>query len=95
FEDRIEQRLTAMAERCVKQKRAVGVVERDVGRLLAQNTRAARLFEVRVAKRQDGYARLEWKKQSAAQDWSDLGDEGHPLSDISRSLVGIHSNQRP
>jgi transposase len=72
FEERIEQRLTAMAERCVKQKRNVGAVERDVGRLLGQNTRAARLFEVRVTKREDGYARLEWKKQSAAQDWSDL-----------------------
>jgi hypothetical protein len=72
FEERIEQRLTAMAERCVKQKRNVGAVERDVGRLLGQNTRAARLFEVHVTKREDGYARIEWKKQSAAQDWSDL-----------------------
>ncbi len=50
FEERIEKRLTAMAERCVKQKRNVGAVERDLGRLLGQNTRADCLFEVRVTK---------------------------------------------
>jgi hypothetical protein len=72
FEARIEQRLTAMAEPCVKLKRNVAAVERDVGRLLGRNTRTGRQFIVRVTKRDDGSARLEWKKQGAALDWAEL-----------------------
>lgn len=72
FEERIEKRLVAMTERCAKQKRTPAAVERDVGRLLGQNTRAARLFDVRVERREDGFARLHWKKVTAARDWADL-----------------------
>jgi transposase len=54
------------------QKRKVAVVERDVGRLLGQNTRTGRLFKVRVTKCDDDSARLEWKKQGDAQDWAEL-----------------------
>lgn len=41
FEERIEKRLVARTERCAKQKRTPAAVERDVGRLLGQNTLAA------------------------------------------------------
>ena len=52
FEERIETRPLAMTERCAKQKRTPAAVERDVGRLRGQNTRAARLFDVRVERRE-------------------------------------------
>jgi transposase len=72
FEEKIEQRLQAMATRCQKQCRDVQKVEREVGRMLGQNTRAARLFEVRVEQRPDGGAQLTWKKIAGLRDWATL-----------------------
>ncbi len=40
FEQKIEERLRAMATRCQNQRRDVQKVEREVGRMLGQNTRA-------------------------------------------------------
>lgn len=54
FEEKIEERLTKMAARCGKQKRDPRKVEREIGRLLGQNTRAARLFEVTVETTDEG-----------------------------------------
>ncbi|MBA3243386.1 MAG: IS1634 family transposase [Acidobacteria bacterium] len=71
-EDHIADRLKAMAARCEKQKRQPMKVEREVGRLLGQNTRAARLFEVTVETTDNGHARLNWKKVEALRDWSTL-----------------------
>eukprot|EP00913_Durusdinium_trenchii_P010880 g10209.t1 len=45
-EQKIEERLKSMTARCEKQKRDPMKVEREIGRLLVQNTRAARLFNV-------------------------------------------------
>jgi transposase len=72
FEQKIESRLQAMATRCQNQCRDVQKVEREVGRMLGQNTRAARLFEVRVERREDGGALLRWKKVEAVRDWATL-----------------------
>ena len=72
FEQKIEDRLRAMATRCEKQKRDVQKVEREVGRLLGKNTRAARLFEVTVAPRENGGAQLTWKKVEVLRDWTTL-----------------------
>ncbi len=72
FELRIEERLQAMATRCQNQRRDVQKVEREVGRMLGQNTRAARLFDVQVARREDGGALLQWKKIEAVRDWATL-----------------------
>jgi len=72
FEQKIEARLVAMTARCEKQKRDPMKVERDIGRLLGKNTRAAKLFEVTVEKTKDGYARIQWKKIEAARDWATL-----------------------
>lgn len=72
FEQRIEERLTRMAARCEKQKREPMKVEREVGRLLGQNTRAAKLFDVRVECTNEGHARLSWKKIEALRDWATL-----------------------
>jgi hypothetical protein len=72
FEQKIEERLRAMAVRCEKQTRDTQKVEREVGRMLGQNTRAARLFKVTVEKREDGGARLAWKKIEDVRDWTTL-----------------------
>ena len=72
FEQKIEERLRAMATRCQKQRRDVQKVEREVGRMLGQNTRAARLFEVEVERREDGGALLRWKKIEDVRDWATL-----------------------
>jgi len=72
FEQKIEERLRAMATRCQNQRRDVQKVEREVGRMLGQNTRAARLFEVKVERRKDGGALLQWKKIEDVRDWATL-----------------------
>jgi len=72
FEQKIEQRLEAMAARCQKQHRHVQKVEREVGRLLGQNTRAAGLFDVEVKADAQGFAKLTWKKVTARTDWATL-----------------------
>jgi len=72
FEQKIEERLGAMQTRCQKQNRDVQKVEREVGRLLGQNTRAAGLFEIEVNADQTGFVKLSWKKITEHQDWATL-----------------------
>jgi transposase len=72
FEQKIEARLVSMTARCEKQNRDPMKVEREIGRLLGQNTRAARLFEVTVEKTKDDAARIVWKKVEAVRDWVTL-----------------------
>jgi transposase len=71
-EEKIEERLEKMKTRCQKQNRDPMKVEREVGRLLGQNTRAARLFDVTVTKTKDGFACMQWKKVKAVRDWAKL-----------------------
>lgn len=72
FEERIETRLTALAARCQKQQRDPLTVSREIGRLLGQNTRAARLFDVRVETTENGAAKLTWQKIPEIRDWATL-----------------------
>jgi len=72
FEQKIEQRLAAMTARCQKQNRDPMKVEREIGRLLGQNTRAAKLFDVTVEKTAGGHACIQWKKVAASRDWATL-----------------------
>ena len=69
FEKKNEIRLVAMTARCEKQKRNPMKVEREIGRLLGQNTRAARLFEVTVKKTREGHTRINWNKVETAREW--------------------------
>lgn len=69
-----EARLKSMTARCAKQKRDPMKVEREVGRLLGQNTRAATLFEVLVETTEAGHARVVWKKVKPVQDWHTLAE---------------------
>jgi hypothetical protein len=72
FEQKIEERLTRMQARCQRQRRDPARVEREVGRVLGQNTRAARLFDVRVERTAEGGTSLSWTKREAARDWATL-----------------------
>jgi len=72
FEQKIEERLKSMQSRCEKQNRNVQKVEREVGRLLGQNTRAAGLFDVEVQADEQGFAKLTWKKITQHTDWATL-----------------------
>jgi transposase len=72
FEKKIVDGLTRMKARCEKQKRDPMTVEREIGRLLGQNTRAAKLFDVKVTKADTGAACIEWSKIEAHRDWATL-----------------------
>jgi transposase len=74
FEQRIGaglRRLAARLERTKKAKR--GAVERQIGRLLGQNSRAAGLFEVQVAEEAAGL-RVRWTKREGWRSWSQLSE---------------------
>jgi transposase len=70
FEQRIEQGLAKLQAGCEKRRYRPGVVERRVGRLLSKNSRAARLFAVEVAEREDGGSTITWSKKPAVSDWA-------------------------
>ena len=73
FEKRIEAGLEKIAQVCRKYRRQRSVVERRVGKLLGQNSRAAGLFTVDVSE-VDGRAQVEWSKVDSWRDWSTLSE---------------------
>jgi transposase len=74
FERRVEAGLERIAASCQKKRyRPVTIAER-VGRLLGQNSRAARLFEVEVREVPEGGAELAWKKAERWRDWTALSE---------------------
>ena len=74
FEKRIERRLVKLAEGCQGKKQALGAVERRVGRILADNSRAAGLFRVEVKDRGDGGALVVWEKAEEWRQWAELSE---------------------
>ncbi len=72
FEKKIEEWLIRMKTRCEKQARDPMKVEREIGRMLGKNSRAAKLFDVKVTKTDKGAARIEWSKVEATRDWTTL-----------------------
>jgi transposase len=72
FVERIEKGLQVIQQACRKRGQDLGKIERRVGRLLGQNTRAAGLFSVNVERGQDGRVRLRWSQKSAAEQWARL-----------------------
>jgi transposase len=79
FEKRIEEGLTRIAASCRKRAQEVGVIERRVGRLLGQNTRAAGLFDVQIAADSQGAAQVTWKKVEAWRTWARLSEGAYVL----------------
>jgi transposase len=70
FVTRIVSGLRKIQAACRKRRYPVGTIERRVGRLLGQNSRAARLFRVKVEAGADGRARLSWSRRTSAQTWA-------------------------
>ena len=71
FEKRIEAGLEQIAAACAQRRQSVQSVERRVGRLLGQNTRAEKLFAVDVHATAGG-ARITWTKREEMRDWLEL-----------------------
>jgi transposase len=79
FEKRIEEGLTKIAAACAKRRQEVGPIERRVGRLLGQNTRAAGLFDVQISATENGAARIAWKKIEKWRAWAQLSEGSYVL----------------
>ena len=89
FEKRIEEGLAKIAAGCGKRRQQAAVIERRVGRLLGQNTRAAGLFDVQVRADRNGHAQITWKKIDRWREWAQLSEGSYVL----RSNVRDWSDQ--
>ena len=80
FEKRIEEALTKLATRLDQTKRKPdrSQVERQIGRILGRNSRAAGLFNVKVHKIQrggvKGFLDVTWTKCEAWRQWTELSE---------------------
>ena len=74
FESRIEEGLQKIAASCEKKKQSPVQVAERVGRLMGQNTRAAKLFATTVTQDTAGRAHLSWSKLAAWRDWASLSE---------------------
>ena len=74
FEERIDKELQKIQASCEKRKWKKEVIDRRVGRVLGNNSRAAGLFEVEVAEGSDGRATITWHKKEAWRDWAALSE---------------------
>ena len=74
FEERIEEGLKNIANSCGKKRQTPVKIAERVGRLLGQNTRAAKLFEVSVTQDEAGGAQLKWSKGEAWRNWARLSE---------------------
>ena len=73
FAERIEAELTKLAAACQGEKRRrPSAVERRVGALLSQNSRARSLFAVQVETRPDGGAMVTWERREDVTLWAEL-----------------------
>jgi transposase len=79
FEKRIEEGLTKIAAGCLKRAQKLGAIERRVGRLLGQNTRAAGLFDVQISAAANGAAQVRWKKVETWRAWAQLSEGSYVL----------------
>jgi transposase len=79
FARRIEAGLTKLARRVAAQRRPDRAkIERQIGRLLGRNARAAGLFDVQVTEAEEGGLRVSWAQRPEWQAWATLS-EGHYL----------------
>ena len=73
FESRIEEGLKKIQASCQKRKQSAVKIAERVGRLKGANSRAARLFDVKVEE-EDGRAKLSWTKRESLRKWITLTD---------------------
>jgi transposase len=74
FESRIEEGLKKLQASCQKKKQSAVKVAERVGRLKGANSRAARLFDVKVDEDEDGRTKLTWTKKQSYRQWATLTD---------------------
>jgi len=72
FAAKIEKGLTKLTQACAKRKLKLRDVERRIGRLLGQNTRAEGLFQVETISREGGGTDVVWSKREDVRAWSEL-----------------------
>lgn len=91
FEERIEKGLESLKRRLNKAKKrpSRSQVERQIGRLLGKNSRAAGLFDIKVSEVErngaDGFLDVTWTKQPAWREWAQLSEGCYMLR---TNLVG-------
>jgi transposase len=73
FEKRIDEALEKVQASCRKRKWKKEVIDRRIGRIMAQNSRAAKLFEVAV-EQADDQAVVSWTKNETWRDWTALSE---------------------
>ena len=74
FEKRIEEGLKRIQAGCGKRKDSPTQVAQRVGRLLGENSRAAKLFAVHVEAGADGRVQLQWEKQESWREWAQISE---------------------
>lgn len=80
FEKRIEEGLQSLERRLDKAKKKPNrsQVERQIGRLLGRNSRAAGLFDIKVSEVErdgtSGFLKVTWTKKGAWRDWAQLSE---------------------
>jgi transposase len=74
FESRIEAGLQKIQASCQKKKQSAVKIAERVGRLKGANSRAARLFDVKVEESQSSGATLTWTKNESLRQWATLTD---------------------
>ncbi|NQT20873.1 MAG: IS1634 family transposase [Planctomycetes bacterium] len=74
FEQRLEEGLRSVQESCARQRQDPIRIARRLGKLFAQNSRAAKLFDADVHAAPDGRAVLAWKKNEQWRDWATLSE---------------------
>ena len=80
FEKRIEEGLQSLERRLDKARRKPNrsQVERQIGRLLGRNSRAAGLFDIKVSEVErdgsDGFLKVTWAKKDAWREWASLSE---------------------
>ena len=78
FSQRIEQALQSLSRRITKSKRALdrGTIERQIGRLLERNARAAARFAVTITQDESlaSALKLQWSKCAEWEDWARMSE---------------------
>ncbi len=80
FEERIEKGLESLKRRLDKAKKRPNrsQVERQIGRLLGRNSRAAGLFDIKVSEVEregaTGFLEVAWTKKAAWREWAQLSE---------------------
>jgi len=74
FEPCIEEGLNKIKSSCEKKRQSPIKIAERVGRLKGANSRAARLFDVKVEEDQEGRATLTWTKKDSLREWITLAD---------------------